>query len=461
MTERIQNEVAPRHGMRLVAAPSNDLKGTAVVPGDKSISHRALIFGALSIGKTEITGLSRGEDVIATAEALIDLGVQIDGLDDYVRGACNTVSVYGQGVSGLKEPTRPLDLGNSGTGVRLLMGVAGQHDFPSIFTGDESLSGRPMGRVAKPLRAMGISVEGREGDLLPMRVVGPPDLMPIVYEMPVASAQVKSAILLAALAAPGITEIIEPSPSRDHSERMARYFGADVKTSLGDDGRPHILVRGEIELQAADINVPTDPSAAAFPIVAALISNAGSVCVPNVCVNKTRTGLFEVLQSMGGDIRFEDERDQGGEAVADIFATSSHLEGVDVPTEVAPRMIDEYPILAVAAAFASGRTHMPGIAELRVKESDRIAKMVEGLTLSGVKAVAGDDFMTVEGARGGVAGGVTIDSALDHRIAMSFAVLGLGSQAPIELTGAAAVRSSFPGFAALMRTLGADITERE
>lgn len=432
---------------KLSATISKDLRGRGRVPGDKSISHRALILAALANGVTRITGLLEGEDVLATAAALkaLGAGVKRDG---------ETWIVHGRGTGGLVNCPGELDFGNSGTGARLMMGVVAGQNVRATFTGDASLSRRPMGRVLAPLRQMGLQVEG-EGDTLPLTLAGTTDLVPIEYELPVPSAQVKSAILLAGLHAPGKTTVFESEPTRDHTERMLRHFGAqiDIRT---ENGLTAITVTGDAELQARDVAVPGDPSSAAFLVAAALVTKGSEITVEGVLVNPTRTGFYETLKEMGAALEFLNEREEGGEPVADIRVISSPLKGVRVPAERAPSMIDEYPVLAVVASFADGETRMQGLKELRVKESDRLASTLAGLAACGVEAEAGDDWLAVRGA-GTVKGGATIETHLDHRIAMAFLIFGLGAENPVSVDDGDVIATSFPGFAGLMRGLGAEI----
>ncbi|HEV2569388.1 3-phosphoshikimate 1-carboxyvinyltransferase [Sphingomonas sp.] len=428
-------------------ARSGPLSGTARVPGDKSISHRALMLSALAVGESRIDGLLEGEDVLATAAAMRAMGAQIE------RSADAIWTVSGVGVGGLLQPEQALDMGNSGTSTRLLMGLVASHPITATFTGDVSLSRRPMNRVIEPLSLMGADVTASPGGRLPLMLRGLCPAVPIVYRLPVASAQVKSAVLLAGLNAPGITRVIEPVPTRDHSERMLAGFGAEL-TVQNESGERHIRVRGEAELRPQQIVVPGDPSSAAFPIVAALIVPGSAVTIENVGVNPTRAGLYEVLRMMGAEIAFASAREVGGEPVADITACFSSLSGIDVPPELAPSMIDEFPVLFVAAAFAHGRTVMRGLDELRVKESDRIATMAEGLRAIGARVEELPDGMIVEGSGGEpLAGGATVASRLDHRIAMSFAVAGLNSLAPVEIDDISPVATSFPGFTQLLSDL--------
>ena len=424
------------------------LQGDVTVPGDKSISHRALILGGLAVGETAIEGLLEGEDVINTARVMEQFGATV------IREGEGRWRVQGVGVGGLAEPRNFLDFGNSGTGARLIMGLAATHPVTSFFTGDPSLRRRPMARVAKPLQEMGAQFVTRQGGLLPLAVIGADQPMPITYRLPVPSAQVKSAILLAGLNTPGRTTVIEPEATRDHSERMLRHFGAEITVTDTPEGRV-IALEGQPELTAQHVAVPADPSSAAFSVVAALITPGSHVTIRNVGLNPLRTGLFDTLVEMGGDIAIVDPRDMGGEPVGDLVVRHSALRGVDVPPERAPSMIDEYPILAIAAACAEGETRMTGLAELRVKESDRLAVMATGLRACGVQVEEQADGMTVTGGR--IKGGATIATHLDHRIAMSFLVLGMVADEPVTVDDGAVIETSFPGFAALMNRLGAEI----
>ena len=435
-----------------VARHGGPLAGAIRVPGDKSISHRALMLGALAIGRTEITGLLEGEDVLATAAALNALGASV------TRRGDGRWSVDGIGVGGLAEPQDLLDLGNSGTAARLLLGVLATHPITAFVTGDASLRRRPMGRVVEPLSRFGARFVSREGGRLPLAVSGAVDPIPIVYRLPVPSAQVKSAVLLAGLNAPGATTVIERQPTRDHTERMLRHFGAAVSTEP-EEGGLRVTVEGFPEMTAAPIIVPGDPSSAAFPLVAALIVPGSDVTVEGVGINPLRTGLLECLCEMGADIALLNRREEGGEPVADIRARAGTLAGAEIPAERAPRMIDEYPILAVAAACARGRTVMRGLAELRVKESDRLAAIAAGLAGCGVRVVVDGDDLIIEGDGGPPAAGALIETQLDHRIAMAFLVLGLAAKEPVRIDDAAPIATSFPGFIAMMNRLGAAIGE--
>lgn len=435
----------------LIARSAPALKGRVRVPGDKSISHRALMLGCLAVGETKVEGMLEGEDVLATAAAMRAFGAQVEN-----TGA-GAWTIHGVGVGGLLEPEDVLDMGNSGTSTRLIMGLAASHAITTVFTGDASLRSRPMQRVMDPLGQMGASFVSRSGGRLPLTVTGRAPAIPIAYKLPVPSAQVKSAILLAGLNTPGITTVIEKEPTRDHSERMLKGFGADLWAEETPEGTA-IHVRGEVELKPTHIVVPGDPSSAAFPIVAAAILPGSDVVVENVGLNPTRAGLFTVLKDMGADLAFENEREVGGEPVADIRVRGGALKGIEVPPEIAPSMIDEYPILAVAAAFAEGQTIMRGIGELRVKESDRIAMMAAGLQACGVAVTEEPEGMIVNGTGGGlVPGGATVAAKLDHRIAMSFAVLGLRAKAPVRVDDASPINTSFPGFVDLMNGLGAEL----
>ncbi|GJL85606.1 MAG: 3-phosphoshikimate 1-carboxyvinyltransferase [Micavibrio sp.] len=436
----------------LTAKKAGPLQGVTKVPGDKSISHRALMLGAITVGETIISGLLEGEDVLATAEAMRALGAEVS------QGSDGLWRVYGTGIGGLKEPKEALDMGNSGTGVRLLMGLVAGHAITTKFIGDESLSGRPMNRVIKPLEMMGATFEAAEGGTLPLSVTGSEDTLPLKYRLPVASAQVKSAILLAGLNAPGCTTVIEERPTRDHTERMLRHFGLEVDVQDQDDGSQAISIIGQNELEPCAVDVPGDPSSAAFPAVAAVINEGSDVRLCKICVNERRTGLYVTLQEMGADISFEHERIEAGEPVADIVVRSSGtLKGIEVPAERVPSMIDEFPALAMAAACANGTTTMSGLAELRVKESDRLQMIADGLKACGVKLEMGKDSLTIHGTRKPPKGGATINTALDHRIAMAFLVLGTASDEPITIDDAAPIKTSFPNFEELMEDLGAEI----
>jgi len=439
----------------LRAQPVKGLSGKIRVPGDKSVSHRSLMLSALAIGETRISGLLEGEDVLATASAMRAMGA------DIVRDDDGTWRVSGVGVGGLAEPRSVIDMGNAGTGVRLLMGLVATHPINCTFTGDASLSRRPMERVMGPLRRFGTVFTAREGGLLPITVSGADNPVPVRAEMTVPSAQVKSAVLLAGLNTPGETCVIEKEATRDHTENMLRHFGAEVVSEPWPAGGVMIRLTGQPTLTATDIQVPADISSAAFPIVAALITPGSDVTIEAVGLNPLRAGLILTLKDMGADLTIENERTEGGEPVGDIRVRSGRLKGIDVPPERAPSMIDEYPVLSVCAAFAEGTTRMTGLAELRVKESDRLAAMVDGLTACGVTVRSGEDWMEVDGTGAAPRGGATIAVDLDHRIAMSFLVLGSATSEPVAIDDAQAIATSFPGFAGLMNGLGTSIEEFE
>lgn len=434
----------------MVARRSAALTGVAEVPGDKSISHRSLIFGAMAVGETRVSGLLEGQDVLDTAAAMRAFGAEV------TRESDGTWSIHGVGVGGFAEPDDVLDCGNSGTGVRLLMGAMATSPISVTFTGDASLRSRPMARVTDPLALFGAKAFGRAQGRLPMTLVGAADPMPVRYTTPVPSAQVKSAVLLAGLNAPGETVVIEAEATRDHSERMLAGFGAEIATEVTPEGRV-ITLKGQPELRPQVIAVPRDPSSAAFPVCAALITEGSDVLVPNIGLNPTRAGLFETLRDMGADLTYENPREEGGEPVADLRARfSPDMKGIEVPPERAASMIDEYPILSVVAANAEGATVMRGVKELRVKESDRIAAMADGLRLNGVEVEDGPDWWIVHGrGPGGVPGGARVATHLDHRIAMSFLCAGLASRAGITIDDAGPIATSFPIFEALMGGLGA------
>ena len=439
----------------LDSGTAETLTGTVRVPGDKSISHRALIMGALAVGRTTVTGLLEGEDVLATAAALRALGAGVE------RGGDGLWTVTGVGIGGLAEPDTVLDLGNSGTAARLIMGVVASHPITCFLTGDASLRRRPMNRIADPVRMMGAEVIAREGGLMPLAVIGPDEAMPISYELPVPSAQVKSAVLLAGLNAPGQTTVIEPRPSRDHTELMFRHFGVALDITEDGAGARTIRLAGHPEIEGRPVEVPGDPSSAAFPGVAALLHPGARVRIPGVGLNPTRTGLLDCLTEMGARLDIDNRRTAAGEPVADLTfhgGDPGALAGIEVPAERAPRMIDEYPILAVAASMASGTTRMHGLAELRVKESDRLAAIAAGLGAAGIAAAIEGDTLIVTGRGGPAPGGGHVDCALDHRIAMAFLVLGLAADKPMTVAGAETIETSFPGFAAAMNRLGARIS---
>jgi len=430
------------------ASRASSLKGTLQVPSDKSMSHRAMLFGAVAKGETVVTRLLESEDVLATAEAVGKLGAKVEKKGD-------TWHVSGVGVGGLLPPTSVLDFRNAGTGVRLTMGLVAGQAIEASFDGDGSLRKRPMGRVIEPLMAAGLEVlSSADGLRLPMTIKGPEALMPIDYTLPVPSAQIKSALLLAGLNGAGLTIIREPVPSRDHTERMLDAFAADITVETDADGARIITLRGQKELQAQNIEIPADPSSAAFATVAALIVPNSEVVLQGVMMNPTRTGLFTTLIEMGGNISFSNQRIAGGEEVADVTVRSSTLRGIDVPAERAPSMIDEYPVLAIAAAFATGQTRMQGLEELRVKESDRLQTVSDGLLANGIAhEIVGDDLI-VTGAEN-VQGGGFVATHLDHRIAMSFLVLGLRSDEPVSVDDRAVINTSYPSFIADMTRLGA------
>ena len=423
------------------------------MPGDKSISHRALILGALAAGETTIAGLLEGEDVLNSAAVLRALGA------DIVRDPAGVWHVHGFGVGGFSEPTDILDHGNSGTGVRLMLGAVATTPIMATFTGDASLRKRPMRRVLDPIERFGAQAVTRDGGLLPITMKGAKNPVPITYRLPVPSAQVKSAILLAGLNAPGDTTVIEAEPTRDHTERMLTHFGAVVRREKIEGGLTAITLVGQPELRASHVQVPADPSSAAFPIVAALIVPGSEIRIDAVMLNPTRTGLITVLKRMGADITIENERSESGETVGDLVIKAGPLKGVDVEPEIAPSMIDEYPVLAIAAAFAEGRTKMMGLGELRVKESDRLAAVADGLIACGIKIELGSDWLAVEGlGAGGMPGGGKIATHMDHRIAMAFLIAGLAAKAPVTVDDTSFVATSFPDFIPLMQKLGAIFT---
>mgnify|MGYP001765651582 CR=1 FL=1 len=430
--------------------PTGPLKGTIRVPGDKSISHRSIMLGALAVGETRVTGLLEGEDVLATADAMRAMGASVERLGE------GEWRVNGVGVGALLQPQTPLEMGNSGTSTRLLMGLIASHAISATFTGDASLSKRPMGRVMEPLSRMGAAFEASEGGRLPLTLHGANPAVPIEYRLPVASAQVKSAILLAGLNTPGITTVIEPVPTRDHSERMLRGFGAKLEVETDSAGVRTIRIHGEAELKAQTIEVPGDPSSAAFFLVAALIIPGSELTIQNVGLNPTRAGLVEVLRQMGGDIIEVNAREVGGEPVADLVVRHSHLKGIEVDPAIAPSMIDEFPALFVAAALAEGTTVTTGLDELRVKESDRLSAMATALSAVGAKVVETEDGLTITGTGGeSLRGGGPIVTHLDHRIAMSMAIAGLASRDGVEVDDTRPIATSFPQFEALLDGLAA------
>ena len=436
----------------LKSLSSGPLTGKVRVPGDKSISHRALILGALSVGETRISGLLEGEDVLNTAKSMQALGAKVERTGPFAW------QVRGVGVAGFAQPAGPLDFGNSGTGCRLTIGAVAGSPVTVAFVGDESLRSRPMRRVLDPLEKMGARVlEVADGGRLPLTIRGAADPIPIIYESPVASAQLKSAVLLAGLAAPGETTVIEAEATRDHTERLLKHFGAKITSkSHGEHGR-RIVLKGQPELEPANVLVPADPSSAAFPLVAALLAPGSELVLEAVMTNPLRTGLLTTLREMGASIEVVDKRDGGGEEIGDLRVRTSTLKGIDVPAERAPSMIDEYPLLAVAASFAEGVTRMRGLQELRVKESDRLAATVDMLRANGVAAEIEGDDLIVQG-KGRPAGGAEVKTHMDHRIAMSALVMGLASENPVRVDDSAFIATSFPGFVELMRSIGADLT---
>ena len=436
----------------LEARASGPLSGKARVPGDKSISHRALILGALAVGQSRISGLLEGEDVLNTAKSMRALGAEVERTGPFAW------SVRGVGVGGFAEPTGPLDFGNSGTGCRLVMGAVAGCPITAIFDGDASLRSRPMRRILDPLELMGAKAgEMREGGRLPLTLHGARNPVPIVYKTPVASAQIKSAVLLAGLAAPGVTTVIEQEASRDHTELMLKHFGAELTSSEeGSHGR-RIALTGQPELHGAEVVVPADPSSASFPVVAALVVDGSDIVLPDVMTNPLRTGLFTTLREMGASIEEDELRSDGGEPMARLRVRASKLRGVEVPPERAPSMIDEYLVLAVAAAYAEGTTIMRGLQELRVKESDRLEATADMLRVNGVKVEISGDDLIVEG-KGHVPGGGVVATHMDHRIAMSALVMGLAADQPVTIDDTAFIATSFPDFIPMMRSLGAEFS---
>ena len=433
-------------------APAGGLSGEVAVPGDKSISHRSLMFSALAVGESRVEGLLEGEDVLATAAALQAMGARIE------RDAEGVWHIEGVGVGGLLQPQQALEMGNSGTSTRLLMGLLASHDLTATFTGDASLSKRPMGRVIEPLSLIGAEFTSSPGGRLPLTMRGLAPAVPIEYRLPMASAQVKSAVLLAGLNIPGITRVIEPEATRDHSERMLRGFGADLNVEQDGEGARIISIRGEAELQPQHILVPGDPSSAAFPLVAALIVPGSEVTITGIGINETRTGLIKLLKAMGGDIELRNIRDEGGEPVADLHVRASVLRGVENDPADVPSMVDEFPVAFIAAALADGRSVFRGLEELRVKESDRIAVMAQGLRQIGARVEETGDGLIIDGTGGeALPGGGPIATHLDHRIAMSFAVAGLASRSGVTIDDMRPVETSFPGFVPLLNALGAGV----
>lgn len=444
--------MSPAELMPLTARHGGPVQGRVRVPGDKSISHRALILGALTVGETTISGLLEGEDVLHTADAMRALGARVE------RASDNSWRVHGVGVGGFAQPARALDFGNSGTGCRLLIGAVAGAPVTATFDGDDSLRSRPMRRVLDPLEKMGARiVQVTDDGRLPLTVHGAADPIPIVYEPPVPSAQLKSAVLLAGLAAPGETTVIEAEATRDHTERLLKHFGAKVSSKPhGDHGR-RIVLQGQPELEPANVLVPADPSSAAFPLVAALIVPGSELIVEAVMTNPLRTGLLTTLREMGASIEALEKRDDSGEEVADLRVRTSALKGVDVPPERAPSMIDEYPILAIAASFAEGITRMRGLKELRVKESDRLVATADMLRANGVAVEIEGNDLIVQG-KGRPGGGGEVKTHMDHRIAMAALMMGLASENAVRIDDSAVIATSFPGFVDLMRSIGADLT---
>jgi 3-phosphoshikimate 1-carboxyvinyltransferase len=442
------DEAAPRP--LIASKPLAPLTGRIAIPGDKSISHRALMFGALAIGETRIAGLLTGEDVLRTAAAMRALGAEVMHDPDGVW------RVAGRGIGGLTEPADVLDMGNSGTAARLLCGILASHRLFAVMTGDASLRGRPMRRVIDPLTATGARFASREGGRLPLAIEGAREALPLDYRVPVPSAQVKSAVLLAGLNAPGITRVEEPEATRDHSENMLRHFGAVVRVDLNGAGRI-IELQGQPELQAADVVVPGDPSSAAFPLIAALLVPGSTIAIAAVGLNPLRTGLMLCLEEMGATIVIQNRRIEGGEPVGDLDASAGPLRAVDVPAERAPSMIDEYPILAVAASCATGTTRLRGLKELRVKESDRLSATAALLSVNDAKVEIEGDDLIIHGTGAPPAGGGVVATHMDHRIAMSALVLGLVAESPVTADDAGFIDTSFPGFVDLMNGLGAAI----
>ena len=435
----------------LTARRGGSLQGRTRVPGDKSISHRALILAAMTVGESTVAGLLEGEDVLHTAEAMRALGAKLE------RGADGLWRIHGVSVAGFAQPAGPLDFGNSGTGCRLMFGAVAGCPITAVFDGDASLRKRPMRRILDPLEKMGARVlDQAEGGRLPLTLRGAAEPIPIVYESPVPSAQLKSAVLLAGLAAPGETTVIEAEATRDHTERLLKHFGAKLTSKpYGEHGR-RITLQGQPELEPANVVVPADPSSAAFPMVAALLVPGSDLILDAVMTNPLRTGLLTTLREMGANIEAVAKRDDGGEEVADLRVVASKLKGVDVPAERAPAMIDEYPILAVAASFAEGTTRMRGLKELRVKESDRLEATAAMLRANGVTVEIEDDDLIVQG-KASVAGDGGVATHMDHRIAMAALVMGLASDNPVRIDDSAFIATSFPGFVELMRSLGANL----
>jgi len=435
---------------------ADTLSGHIKVPGDKSISHRALMFGALAVGETIISNLLEGEDVLHTAEAMRQMGAKI------THGSDGLWRVFGVGVGGLKEPDGVLEMGNSGTSTRLLIGLVGGHPITATFTGDASLTKRPMNRVIKPLEMMGATFMAQDGGRLPLTVKGADNPLAIEYTLPVASAQVKSAVLLAGLNARGQTTVIEKHATRDHTENMLRHFGVEVITEDLNDGAKAIHLTGHQNLEPCAVDVPADPSSAAFPVVATLINEGSDLTISRVGINPTRIGLYTTLKDMGADIEFENQRIEAGEPIADIRVKgTSSLRGINVPEDRIPSMIDEFPILCVAASMANGTTKMTGLAELRVKESDRLLMMAKGLHACGVDLEMGEDSLIIHGKGKPCKGGACVETALDHRIAMSFLILGSITDEAVSVDDASPIATSFPNFIELMNEAGLNITSEQ
>ncbi len=440
-----------------ISRTATSVSGTIRAPGDKSISHRALMLGAVAVGETRISGLLESADVMRTADALAAMGVGLRPPDESAK--TRVWRVRGRGVGGLRRPSRVLDMGNSGTGLRLLAGLVASHPFTTVFSGDESLSARPMDRIAEPLRRMGAAVETGGDGSLPLTVAGTAAALPIEYTVPVPSAQVKSAILLAALNAPGRTTVIEAVDTRDHTERLLKLFGAEITISRAAGGGRAITLRGQPEFKGRSLNVPGDPSSAAFPVAALLACGSGKLTVDELCINPLRTGFYDSIAEMGAQLRFGKRRRRCGEPVTDLTVEAAELRGVTIPAERAPAMIDDYPALAAVAACARGTTVMEGLAELRVKESDRLNAICSGLGACGVAARIEGDSLIIEGAGGPPKGGARVPTHRDHRIAMAFLALGAGTREPVEIDDDAMIATSFPDFAGLMNGIGCNIGE--
>ena len=439
--------------MNFTSKPSKKLMGIVTCPRDKSISHRSVIMAASATGKTKIYGLLNGEDVKKTIYALREMGVPIR-LETNQYGM--NAEIFGSGIGGLKQPGKILDMGNSGTATRLLMGLVATHSFNSTFSGDRSLLRRPMDRVANPLEKVGATIKMHQEKFLPLTIYGSNDPLPIKYKMPVPSAQIKSAILFAGLNTPGLTTVIEPIPSRDHTEKLMKLFGAKIQVIKNNKIGKKVTLEGHNELLGKDVFIPGDPSSAAFITVAALINPGSKIKIKNVNINPLRTGLYKVLKRMGGNIKFTNPQKISNEAVADLVVHSSNLKGINLSEKIAPTMIDEYPILSIAAAFAKGKTILNGLKELRLKESDRIQSIVNGLKKCGVEAEEKKDKIIIYG-NNNPEGGSRINSNLDHRIAMSFLIFGTAAKEPIQVTDAQKIGTSFPNFLKTMNQLGAKI----